>query len=508
MSILNFSRLLLLVLASAGTAHTSPNVLLIIADDYGADSQSLYNSTAGTTPPTPNINALAAQGVRFTSAWACPVCSPTRACLLTGRHAFRTGVGEAVTAAAANGLTAAEVTLPEVVTARGGIQTACFGKWHLSAGAPAAIASAPNTIGGWPHYAGSTIGVLPSYTAWTKVTNGVSAASTTYATTDVVNDAVAWINARTTAGQNWLAWVAFNAPHTPFHNPPAALHSYGASPATNLLKYRAAVEAMDTEIGRLLAAVNFATTTVIFLGDNGTPGQVIQAPYDSTHAKDTLYEGGVRVPLIVRGPGVVNPGRTSSALVHAVDLFSTQLELAGVPVPATLTLDSQSFVSVLTNQSAGTRARLFTDQFDQSDATAGGRAIRDDRYKLIRLNSGSDLFFDLQTDPAEATNLLAGGIAAMSETRQAYYYRLRYHLGSYTTTAASEPSSPAATAAGFSLTVPSAPGSTQTLWSSSDLDFWAPVTGATQLSSGGSITFTAPPLQQSRAFYSVLTETP
>lgn len=501
-------RLFLFLIAAAVHVKASTNVLLIIADDYGVDSQSLYNTTAGATPPTPNINALAAQGVRFTNAWACPVCSPTRACLLTGRHGFRTGVGEAVTAAAANGLTAAEVTLPEIITTHGGIQSACFGKWHLSAGAPAATASAPNTIGGWPHYAGATIGVLPSYTAWTKVTNGVSAASTTYATTDVVNDAVAWINARTTAAHPWLAWVAFNAPHTPFHNPPASLHSYGASPATNLLKYRAAVEAMDTEIGRLLAAVNLATTTVIFMGDNGTPGQVIQAPYTNAKAKDTLYDGGVRVPLIVRGPGVVNPGRTSSAMVHAVDLFSTQLELAGVSVPSALTLDAQSFVPVLTNQSAGSRTRLFTDQFDQSDATVGGRAIRDDRYKLIRLNTGSDLFFDLQSDPAEGTNLLASGIPAMSATLQARYYRLRYNLGSYTATPAGEPSNPVTTGSGFSLTVPAASGSTQSLWSSSDLDFWAPVGGAMQASSGGALTFTAPPPLQPRAFYSVLTETP
>ena len=148
-----------------------------------------------------------------------------------------------------------------------------------------------------------------------------------------------------------MAWVAFNAPHTPFHIPPTNLHSYGANPATNLLKYRAAVEAMDTEIGRLLLSVNAATTDIIFIGDNGTPGQVIQAPYDAAHAKDTLYEGGIRVPLIIKGPSVVSGGRTSNALVHAVDLFSTMLELAGVPLPTTVTLDSKSLIPILSNDS-------------------------------------------------------------------------------------------------------------------------------------------------------------
>ena len=117
-------------------AHAGNNVLLIIADDFGTDSQSLYNPTAGATAPTPNINALAASGVRFTNAYACPVCSPTRACIITGRLGFRTGVGEVVSVASGNSLPASELTLPEVITQNSGlgIQSACFGKWHLNAG--------------------------------------------------------------------------------------------------------------------------------------------------------------------------------------------------------------------------------------------------------------------------------------------------------------------------------------------------------------------------------------
>ena len=215
------TRLLLILLGLAGSAFASPNVLLIIADDFGVDSQALYNPTAGATAPTPHLNGLAASGIRFTNAWACPVCSPTRACLITGRHGCRTGVGGVVSAAAANGLTASELTLPEVIAQSNtaGFQTACFGKWHLSAGTPASTATAPNVMGGWPHYAGATGGMLTSYTSWTKVTNGVSFNSMAYATTDVVDDATAWITARTNAHQPWLAWVAFNAPH-PFSQSP------------------------------------------------------------------------------------------------------------------------------------------------------------------------------------------------------------------------------------------------------------------------------------------------
>ena len=499
----------LIFLAMISAASAGNNVLLIIADDFGTDSQSLYNTTAGATAPTPNINSLAASGVRFTHGYACPVCSPTRACILTGRLGFRTGVGDI--AAAGSELTAGELTLPEVITQNNslGIQAASFGKWHLSSGTPTSVRNLPNTIGGWPHYAGATSGALTDYYSWLKTTNGVNTTNnTTYPTTDVVNDAVAWITARTNASQPWLAWVAFNAPHTPFHIPPTSLHSYGSNPATSLLKYRAAVEAMDTEIGRLLRSVNTATTDIIFIGDNGTPGAVIQAPYNSAHSKDTLYEGGTRVPFIISGPSVVSGGRTNSSLVHVVDLFSTMLEIAGVPLPATVTLDSKSLKPILANQPDDERERLYVEQFDQSATTTGGRLLRDDRYKIIRLNTGADEFYDLLADPAETTNLLAGGIASMTSAHQAFYYRLRFNLGNYTSATSATPVGHSTSASGFTLTVPEVSSALQTLWQSSDLDFWSPVSGTTRVTSAGNITFTAPPPLPQKRFYSILAETP
>lgn len=497
----------LIFFAMIATACAGNNVLLIIADDYGVDAQSLYNP-GGTTAPTPNINLLAASGVRFTNAYACPVCSPTRATILTGRLGFRTGVGDV--ASATSSLTAAELTLPEVITqnANLGIAAASFGKWHLSSGTPAAIKTFPNTIGGWPHYAGGTSGVLTDYMSWIKTTNGVTSTSTTYATTDVVNDAVAWINARNTTEQKWLAWVAFNAPHSPFHIPPTNLHSYGTNPATNSLKYRAAIESMDTEIGRLLLSVNPATTDIIFIGDNGTPGQVIQSPYNSSRSKDTLYEGGTRVPFIIKGPSVISGGRTAPSLVHVVDLFSTLLDLAGVPLPTTVTLDSKSLLPILANQDDASRMRTYVEQFDQAAPTTGGRAIRDDRYKLIRLNTGIDEFYDLVADASEATNLLANGISAMSATHQAGYYRLRFNLGGYANTTTPSPLSHAQDTSGFTLVVPENTSATQTMWHSTDLDFWAPVSSATRSSNDGRVIFNAPAPLPEKAFYSILSESP
>ena len=298
--------LFLLATAFAISANAAPqNILLIIADDYGIDSSSLYNTNAAASqPPTPNINALAQSGVLFRNAYVNPVCSPTRSCLITGRYGFRTGIGDVIASASSPTLSASELTLPDAFAANAslGYQLASFGKWHLANGI-----NTPGTIGGWPHFAGSLQGAITSYTNWTKTVNGVSTAGyTNYATTDLVNDASAWIQARGT--NNWFAWIAFNAPHTPLHLPPtnlcphyATLSGTSIDISTNPRKYfEAMVEALDTEIGRLLESVNRTNTHIIFLGDNGTQS-VVQPPFPSNRGKNTLYEGGTHVPFIIVG---------------------------------------------------------------------------------------------------------------------------------------------------------------------------------------------------------------
>jgi arylsulfatase A-like enzyme len=501
-----------LALFLGGTfAAGASNILLIIADDYGIDSSSLYNtSAAASQPPTPNLASLAAGGVRFTSAYAYPLCSPTRASILTGRYGFRTGVGNVVSTASGNSLAAEEQTLPEAFTAAAsGYALAHFGKWHLTVG-PGNL-TAPNTIGGWPHFAGSLPGALASYTNWTKVVNGTQTTGyTTYATTDVVNDATAWITARGT--QPWLAWVAFNAPHTPFHKPPNDLHSYDALPGTTAhinanprAYFEAMTEAMDTEIGRLLSAVDLARTTVIFIGDNGTQANVLQPPFPAGRGKDTLFEGGMRVPMIVAGAGVASPGRTSGALVHVVDLFATIVELAGLP-PVSTARDSHSFAPVLRNE-AHAPIRLYSESFDQATPTAGGRVIRDERFKLIKTNAGTSELYDLTNDPYEQADLLAG---ALSAEAQQHFDRLRYWLAGYTTTAAPAVISSALGGGVHTVTVAQTAGATYTLWRCGNLAdaFWAPVVGATQTFAGANVTLKDPAPPAGAAFYSVLVELP
>lgn len=502
------------------------NVLLIIADDFGTDASSLYNTSPGASlAPTPNLASLAANGVKFTNAYACPVCSPTRSCILTGRHGFRTGTGNIVSGPSGNALKATEFTLPDAFAANNslGYQLKQFGKWHLGGGN-----QSPSTNGGWPAFAGSLAGEISSYTSWTKViTNGTpagtsSTTSTTYATTDAVNDAVSWIQLQNNASKPWIAWVAFNAPHTPFHLPsPTSLcpHYTTLSGTTQDINnnprnyYNAAIEAMDTEIGRLLATVDLAKTTVIFIGDNGTPGQVLQTPFPTGHGKDTLYEGGIRVPMLVRGPDVVSPGRIEAGFVHVVDLYSTILELAGISVantvPSTVTLDSQSLRPVLLNQPI-TRSRNFSEEFDTATPTLGGFVLRDAQFKLIRKRTGLDEFYDLLSDPYESTNLFTSGVAGLSASQLSAYYKLRYAFSRYTTTPTPSVAGVAKTGLGMTLRVAQIAGYTQTLWRTTDLEngFWAPVAGATSSVASGEISFTDPTPPEGRAFYSVVAEAP
>ncbi len=385
-----------------------PNILLVIADDLGVDQLAAYG--APHPAPTPTIDTLAAEGMLFTKAWSHPVCSPTRSAIFTGRHSFRTGVGWAQVGPS-GALGASEYSLSQALGELS-IPRANIGKWHLGGGT-----HAPNDFG-YDYYSGLIAGALPNYSRWPKTTNGETVTSTEYATTDNVNEAIDWVGQQT---QPWFLWLAFNAPHTPFHKPPSHLHSSdhlsgkAKDIATNPGNYyRAMVEAMDTELGRLLGSMDQATrdnTIIVFLGDNGSPGQVVEAPFDPARAKGTLYEGGVHVPMIISGPAIRQKGSFNHQLVSDVDLFATILELAGgnlAQVPEGIAIDSYSLIPTLNNTAQAVRTYTFTESFQETELTADntGKAIRNQRYKLIRFDSGRREFYDLDQDPEERHNLL------------------------------------------------------------------------------------------------------
>ena len=407
--------------------RTDPaNILLIIVDDWGIDSSALYNADPDVSlPPTPTLDSLARDGLIFRNAFAQPTCSPTRANILTGRYSFRHGIGAPVTLDVQ--LTEDEFTLPEAFAAAGSpYALGSFGKWHLTSGGALLNAARPNTIGGWPHYQGNLGGALADYYLWDKTTNGTVARDITeYATSVTVDDAIAWIEQQ--EDTPWLCWIGFNAAHTPFHRPPLdpPLHSYTSLPedpvgANRRPAYEAALEAMDTEIGRLLQAVDLANTNIIVIGDNGTPPAVVQAPYTLEHAKGTLYEGGTRVPLFISGPAVTSTAAETSALVHCVDLFATCLDLAGIDrtavLPGSLTIDSDSLVGLLAGDPGG-KPLVLVEQFDGS--ADDGRAIRDEQFKYIRYDSGTEEFYDLAVDANEEVNLLSGSLNTQQAARYA-----------------------------------------------------------------------------------------
>jgi len=287
--------------AAATPARARDNFLIVVGDDLGIDKIGVYSrddlyghpGEGANPPPTPTIDGIAAAGVLFRNAYANPVCTPTRATTLTGRHGFRTEIGSV-----GGDLSTAELILPELVAATH--MNAALGKWHLG---PNNDPNHPNDSG-FDYFAGGIGGGVGDYYDWSKTTQGSTVDGyDVYATTDTVDEAIAAIDS---FGANpWLVWLAFNAPHTPFHAPPSGLHTQtlsGDPDDTPVEHYAAAVEAMDTEIARLLAAIPqdvLDDTTIVFFGDNGTPSRAVEAPFDSTRAKGKVYEGGVNVPFIV-----------------------------------------------------------------------------------------------------------------------------------------------------------------------------------------------------------------
>jgi len=405
-----------------------PNILLIIADDLGAEATALFPDIAGTKGQVsiPNITALANNGVVFDNAWASPVCSPTRGTIVSGQYGFRTGVTNVGLV-----LPTSTVTLFDRLTAETPYTHALFGKYHLGGGsidvAPPNVENDAATILqhvrdiGITNYRGILGGGLTDYfNWWTFDENGPAVVNTTYSTTALTNYAIDFIHQQkaTNPGKPWFLYQSFNAPHAanggnnPFQVPPPQLHHVDLSsvgnPAagaylTNIPVYQADIQALDTELGRLLAEVDFSNTLVIFIGDNGVPPPVKDTATGLRDAKGSAYEGGVRVPLVVAGAGVTRRGRDNSLFVTA-DLYATILDVAGAAGVSHVN-DSYSIKPLFTDEAA-TSGRTFSFS-EISSGTAGRQyGLKDTRFKLVN-NLGNWELYDLATDAHETTNLFS-----------------------------------------------------------------------------------------------------
>ncbi len=401
-------------------APLNRNVLLIIADDMGVDVSNFYPGTANrfaTTPPapvTPNLAALASRGVTFSNAWAYMECSPTRATIFTGRYGFRTGIGQWIEEGRPS-LSEREFELPEAILAGPPRprDLTFVGKWHLSRQSEGL--GAPNRHG-WPHYIGPVSGGgLQNYFNYSKDVDGVKRPGNGYATTDQVNDALNAIRQARAAQRSYFVVLSFNTPHIPYHLPPLDLHNYDFLPPYTPGRpprpyYEAMVQSMDTEIGRLMREVDLTSTTVIFLGDNGTPGDVIAPPYQG--GKSSIRETGIRVPMVIAGAGVTNPGRIVTGLASSVDLYPTILELTGIKaqsvVPPGVKIDGVSLLPYLSGAPPVTvRATVYSEKFRQTFDNGYVRAIRNMTFKLVTRPGGWQQLFNLAADPLERTNLLS-----------------------------------------------------------------------------------------------------
>jgi len=369
----------------------SPNIIVILLDDIGPDRLADFGATVDLVD-TPRLDQLADEGMRLSNAWAYPSCTPSRAALLTGKHAFSTGAGRWIHANSSTWqLAERHETLPELLP--DGYSTIALGKWHLSTYMDG-WQEHPNHSG-FDYYAGimsnpregvNRPGKL-SYFLWQKITNGRTEYTTNYLTADTVEDAEAALEQ---VFDPFFLYVALSAAHEPFHTPPENWrYSDPTDSPDDKENFDLMVESVDISVGRILDAIpeeELDHTWVFVLSDNGTPHTVIRSPYSASRAKLTLWEGGIRVPWWVRGPGV-EPGAVMDERVHIVDLLPTVLDIAGADIPTRL--PGRSLLPRLRGKDILSPKLDIAARFhphgnpSPDELTMWGVAIRNDTHKLV-----------------------------------------------------------------------------------------------------------------------------
>jgi arylsulfatase B len=415
--------------------NAQQNVVILIADDLGTDYCGFYTKHTDTIA-MPNIRQLVAQGVTFTKAWSTPFCSSTRAGILTGRYGFRTGIGTVISSNTSADLSTSEISLAYLFKNKSmnKYATANVGKWHINTNQSAKWAY-PNLYFGYDYYRGNFSGALPDFYNYKIITQGDTTTCTNYATSETVSNALNWLDTLPN-NKPFFLWVAFNAPHSPYHKPPDSLHNINGLTGTtahinaNTQKYFTAMaQAMDTEIGRLISylkSINkYDSTTFVFIGDNGTVSKLCLAP-DSTKCKGTVYEPGVHIPMVIAGPQVVSKNRYSHALVNTIDIFSTVLACTNYNnwqtlIPSTTIVDSKNILPILKNTADSIRPWIFTELFTTPSTTKDAKAIRNLKYKLIHFDNGTQEMYNLNIDSNEVNNLLLSSTLSTEELSNYHY---------------------------------------------------------------------------------------
>ncbi|MBC7896921.1 MAG: sulfatase-like hydrolase/transferase [Cytophagaceae bacterium] len=393
-----------------GSTPTRPNVVLIITDDMGWADLGSYGAR---DVRTPNIDALARAGVRFTDFYSNGVlCTPTRAGLITGRYQQRYGLEVALPseeAAGDRGLMASDYSLPKLLRT-GGYATALVGKWHL--GYKAELSPSAH---GFDYFFGLKSGYHDYYThrgsdgrpdLWE---NDKPVEVTGYMTDLITDRAMKFIER--SASRPFFIDVAYNAPHWPYQvpgKPSVAIGSArhlmpGDSATSTRADYVAMVERVDQGVGEILRTLDrlglARNTIVIFTNDNGGEWLSNNAPL--FNRKWTVWEGGIRVPAIVRWPGRIPAGKVSPQVGITMDLTASVLAVTGTPVPAATRLEGVNLFPVMEGRTPLIERTLFW-------RTAAGnrlqKAVRSGDWKLI-VDGTHTFVYNVRRDLGERDDL-------------------------------------------------------------------------------------------------------
>jgi arylsulfatase A-like enzyme len=395
------------VLARAAEDPT-PNIVLIMTDDMGWSDLASYGAP---DIRTPNIDSLARDGVKLTDFYSNGVlCSPTRAGLISGRYQQRYGLETALPNAATaqeRGLDANGMTLPQLMK-DAGYATALVGKWHLGY----EDNQSPNAHG-FDYFFGLKSGYHDYYThnagdgkpdLWE---NDTPISEAGYMTDLITARATRFIEQN--SAEPFFIDVAYNAPHWPYQVPdhPSEApnnarhvlpHEAGTSTRAD---YVAMVERMDDGVGQILATLErlslAGNTIVIFTNDNGGEWLANSAPL--FNRKTTVWEGGIRVPALIRWPGHIPSGSVSDQVGITMDLTASLLAAAGAEVPTGATLEGINLFPILEGRAAEVERSLFWRGTDSSE-----RAVRSGDWKLV-VDGSKEFVFDIRRDISERNDL-------------------------------------------------------------------------------------------------------
>ncbi len=399
---------LFLLIASAGIIAADdaprPHIVIFMADDLGWQDVGYHGSEI----KTPNIDRLAADGVRLEQFYVQPVCSPTRSSLMTGRYPIRQGLQVGVIRPWADyGLPLEERMLPQALQ-EAGYKTAITGKWHLGLHEPAYLPTRRGFDLQYGHYCGA----LDYFTHrrdggldWHR--NDKALVEEGYTTTLIGNEAARIVREHD-PHQPLFLYVPFNSPHTPMQAPQEYLDRYSHIKDKKRRPYAAMVTCMDDAIGRVVEALGERgmrdETLILFSSDNGGPASLGANNGPLRGGKGSLYEGGVRVPAFATWPGTLEAGSETKELMHIVDWYPTLLALAGAPLEQKLTLDGTNVWPAIAAGRPSPRTQIL------HNLTPTEAAIRDGAWKLITHRGRNQSeerveLFNIDTDPNEQKNL-------------------------------------------------------------------------------------------------------